>query len=415
MNKLASALGLAKGDISQEVLLLKHYLRKFGYLQETPPEKIGSSKDLLKIFDDQTEAALKEFQHFYGLAETGVLDKATIDLMSKPRCGVPDKLTATDQLEYSDTGYTWTSNSLTYAFQNFCTDLTQQQCRDAVSVALTLWSRVTPLFFSEVTIRSNPNITIRFVAGAHGECAPFDGPSKILAHAYFPPPGGGDLSGDVHFDEAETWTVDIPVPAGGVDLVNIAAHELGHSLGLDHSADESSLMYAYYLSNNVKRGLTEDDIKGIRSKYGAEGVNKVGSIGQSGWPGVWSNIDAALIHPVNGKAYFFKGNQYQRFNFNSPEQVDKVGIIGQSGWPGVWSNIDAALIHPVNGKAYFFKGNQYQRFNFNSPEQVDKVGTIGQSGWPDVWSDLDAGLIHPRNQRAYFFRGSEYQRFQFSV
>ena len=29
-------------------------------------------------------------QHFFRLPETGKLDKATINLMAKPRCGVPD-------------------------------------------------------------------------------------------------------------------------------------------------------------------------------------------------------------------------------------------------------------------------------------------------------------------------------------
>ena len=37
--------------------------------------------------------------------------------------------------------------------------------------------------------------------GAHR----FDGASKVLAHAYFPPPNGGTLAGDTHFDYAENW------------------------------------------------------------------------------------------------------------------------------------------------------------------------------------------------------------------
>ena len=49
--------------------------------------------------------------------------------------------------------------------------------------------------------------------GAHR----FDGASKVLAHAYFPPPNGGTLAGDTHFDYAENWMAGpAPVTAATV-------------------------------------------------------------------------------------------------------------------------------------------------------------------------------------------------------
>ncbi len=33
----------------------------------------------------------------------------------------------------------------------------------------------------------------------------FDGPSKVLAHAYYPPPNGSTAAGDAHFDNSEKW------------------------------------------------------------------------------------------------------------------------------------------------------------------------------------------------------------------
>ena len=114
----------------------------------------------------------------------------------------------------------------------------------AITQAFGLWAAVTPLSFSEVPMGTIPDIVIRFVGGDHGDGNPFDGPSGVLAHAYYPPPGGGTLAGDTHFDEAETWSVNLP--ASGIDLVTVAGHEFGHALGLAHSQVNGALMYAYY-------------------------------------------------------------------------------------------------------------------------------------------------------------------------
>ena len=57
--------------------------------------------------------------------------------------------------------------------------------------------------------------------------------------------------------------------AGGRKLLlPIAIHEFGHSLGLGHSKDKDSIMYGYYMSNNVVNQLNEDDIEGIQALYG---------------------------------------------------------------------------------------------------------------------------------------------------
>ena len=101
---------------------------------------------------------------------------------------------------------------------------------------------------------------------------PFDGPSGVLAHAFYPPPNSGALSGDVHFDEAETWTVNLP--PSGIDLVTVAGHEIGHALGLAHSNVNGALMFAFY--GGAHRKLESDDIAGIQAIYGA--VNR-----QSNW------------------------------------------------------------------------------------------------------------------------------------
>jgi hypothetical protein len=120
----------------------------------------------------------------------------------------------------------------------------------------------------------------------------------------------------------------------------------------------------------------------------AEGVDREARINVDGWKGVWTTgIDAVVSHP-NHKVYFFKGDRYQRFDFAreaaGQNPVDREGRIGIDGWKGVWSNIDAAVLHPVNGKIYFFKGDRYQRFDFTNTTVARNDNVQSDSGEVDL-------------------------------
>ena len=54
----------------------------------------------------------------------------------------------------------------------------------------------------------------------------------------------------------------------GVNLLQVAAHEFGHSLGLGHSTEEDALMAPYYQAYDPDFKLHTDDIQGIRAIYG---------------------------------------------------------------------------------------------------------------------------------------------------
>jgi hypothetical protein len=274
------AAGLKSGDEGPDVTRLQRYLRTFGYVQAphlTPfgavTESLAQPPTTFGVFDDNTAQALLRFQEFNGLPSTGVLDAETLDLMQRPRCGFPDVA------EFVLQGSKWNKTNLSYAYQNFTPDLTPAQIRSAIADAFGLWAAVTPLSFTEVPLGNSPDIVIRFVGGDHGDGNPFDGPSGVLAHAYYPPPGGGALAGDTHFDEAETWSINLP--ATGIDLITVAAHEFGHALGLAHSTIQGALMYAYY--GGPHRQLESDDIAGIRALYGSN----------SRWSG-WENLGGVL-------------------------------------------------------------------------------------------------------------------------
>jgi predicted Zn-dependent protease len=84
-----------------------------------------------------------------------------------------------------------------------------------------------------------------------------------LAHAFFP--GESDISGDTHFDDEEVWTER---SKEGTNLEIVAAHELGHAIGLGHSNVDGALMLPFYGGYDPNYKLNYDDIRGAQSLYG---------------------------------------------------------------------------------------------------------------------------------------------------
>jgi peptidoglycan hydrolase-like protein with peptidoglycan-binding domain len=268
--KFPSHVGLKLGAKGQAVRDLHEYLGRFGYLHVEEAGRyanirLPSPRATQGHFDEATVEALRAYQKFHGLAETGVLDQATIGLMSMRRCGFPDIVQAAAGDDFVVIGK-WPKKSLKWAIANFSPDLPQNTITSAMTSALGLWSAAAPLSFTKVQFGQLEDILIAFVAGVHG-CGPtaaFDGVGGVLAHAYGPFVLKG--KGDAHFDEAESWSVSLPTPAGKLDLISVAAHEFGHSLGLGHSSQPGTLMFPIFAGPH--RFLSTDDSAGIKFLYG---------------------------------------------------------------------------------------------------------------------------------------------------
>ena len=79
------------------------------------------------------------------------------------------------------------------------------------------------------------------------------------------------------------------------DLFTVAAHEVGHALGLLHSTTPSAEMYTYY--NGIKKNLAADDIAGIRNIYSANAARSADAYDAAASNGSFataSNISSAI-------------------------------------------------------------------------------------------------------------------------
>ena len=136
--------------------------------------------------------------------------------------------------------------------------------KSIIRAAFDAWEAVANLTFVEVAddgaAFNAPTASGDIRIGGHV----FDGPSGVLAHAYFPPPNGTTAAGDMHFDIAEAWKNGFG--GTGIDIFQVAAHEIGHSIGLRHTAVAGSLMNPFY--TEAFSGPQADDIAGAVHIYG---------------------------------------------------------------------------------------------------------------------------------------------------
>uniref|UniRef100_A0A8C3JSA8 Matrix metallopeptidase 15 n=1 Tax=Calidris pygmaea TaxID=425635 RepID=A0A8C3JSA8_9CHAR len=436
---------LLVGAVGEEINA-EAWLRLYGYLPQPSPQM--STMHSAQTFS----SALAEMQKFYGITVTGILDEETKAWMKRPRCGVPDQFGARmksnmRRKRYALMGRRWSQSHLTFSIQNYTEKLGRYHSYEAVRRAFRVWEEATPLAFREVPYedirqkrKKEADIMVLFASGFHGDSSPFDGVGGFLAHAYFPGPGMG---GDTHFDSDEPWTLE-NTDVSGNNLFLVAVHELGHSLGLEHSSNPSAIMAPFYQWMDTENfQLPEDDLKGIQQLYGTadghpqptkplptvtprrrgrpdqrppkppppgkpERPPKPGSPhrpDQYGPDICDGNFDTVAV--LRGEMFVFKGRWFWRVRHN--RVLDNYPMPIGHFWRGLPGDIDAAY-ERHDGRFVFFKGDRYWLFREANlePGYPQPLVTYGQ-GIP--YDSIDTAVWWEPTGHTFFFRGDRYWRF----
>ncbi|XP_075448519.1 collagenase 3-like [Ascaphus truei] len=350
---------------------------------------------LLKKSSKTIGTKLKEMQSFFGLEITGKLDEDTMDMMKQPRCGVPD----VGEYNFFPRKLKWSRYNLTYRIENYTPDLPPADVDKAIKKAFKVWSDVTPLNFTRLRT-GVADIMISFGKKEHGDYYPFDGPNGLLAHA-FPP--GEKLGGDTHFDDDEFFTNDYK----GYNLFIVAAHEFGHSLGLDHSRDPGSLMYPVYTYTQTSHFLLpDDDVQGIQALYGSGDRDpnpKHPKTPEKCDPDL--TIDA--VTELRGEKMIFKDRFFWR---QHPQMTEAELVLIKSFWPELPNKIDAAYEYSNKDLIYIFKGRKF--WALNGYEILDDYPKkINDLGFPKSIRSIDAAVHNNANGKTLFFTEDKYWSF----
>ena len=299
------------------------------------------------------------------------MNEETQALMETPRCGCSDVQdpdtddTRTKRYAIHRFGG-WSKTDLTYKIINGSSTLLRSLSDDTLIRALAEWSNVTPLTFRQT---SGPaDLDIFFVSGDHEDGYAFDGPSGVLAHAFYPAYGG-----DAHFDADENWTLD--ANNVGIDLFLVGVHEFGHSLGLEHSNVREAIMYPFYTYQSPW-SMSSDDIDGIQELYGsnespttptpAPVPTEQAPTTPAPSSCVFNNIDA-ITSDKSGNIFIFHGSTYTL--------IDHKGIVAERtisvDFPEFGGKVDAAIYLPelVRDQCSTKKG-VFRCYSIQKPEEI---------------------------------------------
>jgi len=117
--------------------------------------------------------------------------------------------------------------------------------------------------------------------------------TQPVASAFMPPPVNNyDIAGEVKFNTGNFFTIGTTY-----DLFTVAAHEIGHSLGLGHSTNSRAVMFSTYVGMMI--ALYSDDINGIKAIYGARPNDSYDAAASNGTFATASNITSTINTSTN--------------------------------------------------------------------------------------------------------------------
>ena len=227
------------------------------------------------------------------------------------------------------------------------------------------WEKHSGLTFEMAKTNEMADFKIKFHSKDHNDGYPFDGPGATLAHAFYP------TIGNIHFDDDEHFTDDYEYNDEQYTLRLVAAHEIGHALGLSHSFENGSLMYPMYQQFDSNYDLSSDDQKDIQILYGKPKIRSVNEQPKTNFSSPSVAPDYALnILPMDywcsgdfqtgcegpdGELYLFRDNQVWRYQARKKRSWDSQPTLISERFPSLNDEMVTACVKSSIGYTYVFR------------------------------------------------------------
>lgn len=198
--------------------------------------------------------AVAAFQSDWGLVPDGIAGPQTVRALSDPLlgfCGVTEHVrTANGLCRWASPALTWTITG------GLAPRISAADQRDAYAEAWGYWTSVCGI---EATYTANSK-TANVLMGAGA----IDRGGNTLAWSELPCGSAPQLK--QLYDTHETWVIAERPNRQQIDLVRVAAHEIGHVIGIPHLSDPGALLAPMY--NPAVRRPQASDIAEARKRYG---------------------------------------------------------------------------------------------------------------------------------------------------
>ncbi|CAF2063927.1 unnamed protein product [Rotaria magnacalcarata] len=315
------------------------FLTNFGYYSCKNPTNSKSDNSTSLSCHVSMEAMLESFQQKNRLPVTKKLDVHTL----KPK-----------------------SRTLTWKLIGNNSRVNEEATRKVIRQSFTDWADYSGLTFYEAKENERADFNLAFVSGDQSDGYPFNEPSSVLAHAFYP--SDSKSRGNVHFNSAKKWSTTYD--GFGYNIRVTATHEIGHSLGRPHSDDSDSIMYPTYQIIQSEQLLSEKDRQRIRTLYQNDATSTDAEVDEDA-----KDSDPSIVEVVyypdgsryegalednkrHGKGSFYRANGEKYIGTWMDDEINGQGVytwLSGTRYEGNWKDgkqYGNGTLHAADGRIY---------------------------------------------------------------